>query len=344
MIHSSIYPSWPYHPAAWERPLLDKAQQALTGEAGFIASRAVIDYRLEQAYRCCRDITAFHSRTFYLAGLLLPKRKRQAMNALYAFCRVADDIVDTHSGDAASRQAALIDWGKQAMGLADPSLNMVSLAWTDARRRYNIPTIYSYQLLEGVARDLYQARYQNFDDLASYAYGVASTVGLMSMHITGFCGSQAIPFAVELGVALQITNVLRDIGDDWRNGRVYLPLAEMADFGLSEDDLAKGRVDERWRDFMRFQIERNRRLYAEALLGIGLLHPDGRPALVAATMFYAAILDEIEVNDYDVFSQRAHLNAWGKFKRLPRVFRQLNSMDVYASSNLAPKGDSEVHG
>jgi 15-cis-phytoene synthase len=113
---------------------------------------------------------------------------------------------------------------------------------------------------------------------------------------------------------------------------------------LSEDDLAKGRVDERWRDFMRFQIGRNRRLYAAALPGLGLLHPDGRPALVAATVLYAAILDEIEANDYDVFSQRAHLNAWGKFKRLPRVFRQLNSVNEYASSNLAPTGDSEVHG
>jgi phytoene synthase len=113
-----------------------------------------------------------------------------------------------------------------------------------------------------VARDLDQTHYATFADLTAYAYGVASTVGLMSMRIIGYSSAAAIPYAIKLGVALQLTNILRDIGGDWRSGRVYLPADELARFDLSEDDLARGQVDNRWRAFMRFQIERNRRLYA----------------------------------------------------------------------------------
>jgi phytoene synthase len=123
-----------------------------------------------------------------------------------------------------------------------------------------------------------------------------------------------------LGVALQITNILRDVGEDWGLGRLYLPLEELAAYGLSEADVARDRVDERWRAFMRFQIARNRRLYAEAWPGIALLHKDGRLAVAAAGEFYRAILDDIEAHDYDVFSRRAHLSAWGKLSRLPGIW------------------------
>src|SRR5690606_28809297 len=122
--------------------------------------------------------------------------------------------------------------------------------------RYRIPHGYSDQLITGVTRDRTQKRYQSFEDLTEYCYGVASTVGLMSMHIVGFMSDDALPYAVKLGIALQLTNILRDIGEDWRMGRLYLPLDELADFGLREDDLDVGRVDDRWRRFMRFQIER----------------------------------------------------------------------------------------
>ena len=144
--------------------------------------------------------------------------------------------------------------------------------------------------IDGVARDLDQARYATFDDLTAYAYGVASTVGLMSMRIIGYRSAAAIPYAIKLGVALQLTNILRDVGEDWRAGRVYLPADELAAFGLSEEDVARGQVDDRWRDFMRFQIERNRRLYAEAWPGIELLNEDGRFAIAAAGDLYRRIL------------------------------------------------------
>jgi phytoene synthase len=171
-----------------------------------------------------------------------------------------------------------------------------------------------------VARDLRQKRYQTFEELTAYAYGVASTVGLMSMHIIGYSGAEALPYAIKLGVALQITNILRDVGEDWRAGRIYLPLEELAAFGLTDADVAAGRVDERWRSLMRFQIARNRRLYAEAMPGIKMLNSDGRFAVAAAGELYRAILGEIEAHDYDVFDRRAHVGAWGKLRRLPGIW------------------------
>jgi phytoene synthase len=187
---------------------------------------------------------------------------------------------------------------------------------------------------------LRQSRYDTFEDLTTYCYGVASTVGLMSMHITGFNSSAAIPFAVKSGVALQLTNILRDVGEDFRAGRVYLPQEELADFGLTEDYLAAGQIDNRWRAFMRFQIDRTRRLYAESQPGVALLHPDGRLAIAAAAGLYSAILDDIEAHDYDVFTRRAHVSGWGKLRRLPGLWWQSltigRSQPQTSGGHLAP--------
>ena len=171
-----------------------------------------------------------------------------------------------------------------------------------------------------------QVRYPTFDALAHYCYGVASTVGLMAMHIIGFESTEAIPYAVRLGVALQLTNILRDIDEDWRAGRVYLPQDELAAFGLTEGDIAAGRVDDRWRAFMRFQIQRTRSLYDEAMPGIALLDKDGRFAITAAAELYRGILDDIELNDYNVFGRRAHMTTWAKLSRLPAIWRLSRSL------------------
>ena len=142
----------------------------------------------------------------------------------------------------------------------------------------------------------------------------------MSMHIVGFAGPEAIPYAVKLGVALQLTNILRDVQEDWDSGRLYLPQDELVDFGLTEADIAAGQVSDRWRAFIRYQIERNRRIYAEAMPGIALLDPDGRFAIAAAAELYGAILDDIVAHDGDVFSRRAHLDGWSKLRRLPGIW------------------------
>ena len=298
----------------WEHVLLPLAyeaeQQSFTPSDCAFLDRGLLD----RAYAYCDSITATNSRTFYLATRLLPPEKRRAMRALYAFCRMSDDIVDCPVDDVEDKLAG---WCQQALASEPPSDDLVSIAWADTRFRYQIPLRYAEQLIDGVSRDLHQQRYRTFEDVVRYAYGVASTVGLMSMHIIGFAGEQAIPYAIKLGIALQLTNILRDIAEDWANGRLYLPLDEMAAFGLIEADLDRGQVHDRWRAFLRFQIERNHRLYVEANPGIALLHKDGRFAVAAASDLYRAILSDIERHDYDVFHRRAHVSTWGKVHRLP---------------------------
>jgi 15-cis-phytoene synthase len=176
----------------------------------------------------------------------------------------------------------LARWRQESLQAHPHPDNLVALAWADARARYGIPRQYAEQLLDGVAADIDHLRYQTFEELAHYCYGVASTVGLMSMHIVGYASDDAIPYAIKLGVALQLTNILRDVGEDWQKGRFYLPLEEMAAFGLAEAELPISGDDPRWVAFMQFQIERTRQLYREALPGIGLLDPQGRFAIAAA--------------------------------------------------------------
>jgi phytoene synthase len=307
--------------APWEKRLLDWAYQGLhhpsQEECPLVSAEA-----LEQAYAACDAITQEHSRTFYLASGLLPRAKRRAARALYAFCRISDDLVDRAEGDAApsNGMASLEAWRRQVNGREPPGDNPIVLAWCDTQIRYEIPVLYAEQLLDGVQQDLTRQRYATFDELSAYCYGVASTVGLMAMHIIGFDNPRAIPYAVRLGVALQLTNILRDVGEDWQAGRLYLPQQELADFDLTEADVAAGRVDERWQRFMDFQIARVRRLYAESLHGVCMLNGDGRFAIQAAAELYAAILEDIEAHAMDVFHRRAHTDAWGKLRRLPGIW------------------------
>jgi phytoene synthase len=302
---------------AWEPALLARALEAwhsLTPASAQSTSNRLL---LDRAYAECEQLTAQHSRSFYRASGFLSRDKRRAVRALYAFCRVTDDIVDCPDCDA---QRDLNEWRHIALAAEPPIDNLVAVAWADARQRYGIPLRWAEQLIDGVARDLDQTRYAAFDDLTTYAYGVASTVGLMSMRIIGYRNASAIPYAIKLGVALQLTNILRDVGEDWRASRVYLPADELARFDLSADDLARGQVDDRWRAFMRFQIERNRRLYAEAWPGIRLLNEDGRFAIAAAGDLYRRILDDIEAHDYDVFTRRARVSTPRKLLALVNLW------------------------
>ncbi len=204
--------------------------------------------------------------------------------------------------------------------------DLVAAAWADTLTRYHIPRHYAMQLIDGVARDLVQSRYQTFEELATYCYGVASTVGLMSMHIVGFRTPKAVPYAIKLGVALQMTNILRDVGEDYRNGRLYLPREELAFYGIPESDIAVGRITDNWRQFMKFQIERTRQLYVESWEGVKLLEREGQLAIGAASVFYQGILDEIEKNDYDVFTRRASLSALGKVSRIPSLWLKVKTL------------------
>lgn len=305
----------------WEMRLLIAAEEAFN--SNILREKTHIDSsRLDEAYQHCRQITRFHSRTFYVASGLMPAEKKRATRALYAFCRITDDIVDNASSEL-ERLDKLSQWQNAVMGDGNSVDDLAELAWADTQVRYSIPHGYAQQLINGVSQDFTQNRYATFGDLAEYSYGVASTVGLMAMHITGFSGEEAIPYAIKLGVALQLTNILRDVAEDWARGRIYLPQDELREFGLSDATIADGIVTDRWREFMRFQIARVHRLYDEALPGIAMLDSDGRFAIGAAAGLYRAILDDIESHDYDVFSRRAHISTVGKLSRLPRIW--LNS-------------------
>jgi phytoene synthase len=204
--------------------------------------------------------------------------------------------------------------------------DLVAAAWADTLSRYHIPRHYALQLIDGVARDLFQTRYQTFDELAMYCYGVASTVGLMSMFIIGFHSREAVSYAIKLGVALQMTNILRDVGEDYHSGRIYLPREELVFYGIQESDLAEGRLTDNWRQFMKFQIERTRQLYAESWAGVKMLEREGQLAIGAASVFYQGILDEIEKRDYDVFTSRASLSTLGKVSRIPNLWLKIKSL------------------
>ncbi len=302
----------------WEHRLIALASPVTESPGRPLLSYWAGDAALQKAYDLCGRITAEHSKSFYLATSLLPEEKRSAVRALYAFCRTVDDIVDK-SPDA--DQASGLDYWRRIVQTASaPDDDLAAAAWADTLTRYFIPRHFALQLIDGVARDLTQTRYASFDDLSTYCYGVASTVGLMSMHIVGFRSNEAIPYAIKLGVALQLTNILRDVGEDLRNGRVYLPQDELNAFGICEADLRSAQVTPRWREFMRFQINRTHKLYEETRPGIQMLEREGQLAIAAASDLYRGILDVIERNDYDVFSQRASLSTWEKAKRIPALF------------------------
>jgi phytoene synthase len=301
----------------WEQRLLKRAYEAFES-GGTPEGLELNNNNLKYAYKHCAMLTREHSKTFYMASGLLPKAKRQAVRALYAFCRISDDLVDLGEENVRER---LDNWQRKVLTENPGSDDLVALAWADTRIRYGIPEKYAEQLIEGVRQDLISTQYETFEELTEYCYGVASTVGLMSMHIIGFSGLEAIPYAIKLGVALQLTNILRDVGEDWRAGRLYLPQEELHEFELTEADIEAGCVDDRWRSFMKFQIQRNRQLYDESMPGIALLYPDGRFAITAAAELYKAILEDIEAHDNDVFHRRSYVNTWDKLSRLPSIWR-----------------------
>lgn len=308
--------------ANWENQLLDLAGNTSHPHTRPFFSYWAGDAALHQAYKTAERITAEHSKSFHFASGLLPEEKRSAVRALYAFCRTVDDIVDESSD--AERDVQLDYWRGMVETASFKDNDLVAAAWADTLTRYHIPRHYALQLIDGVARDLCQTRYQTFEELATYCYGVASTVGLMSMYIVGFHSNEAVPYAIKLGVALQMTNILRDVGEDYHNGRLYLPREELIYYGIQESDIAEGHITDNWRQFMKFQIDRTRQLYEESWTGVKMLAREGQLAIGAASVFYQGILDDIENNDYDVFTRRASLNTWQKLNRIPNLWLKIN--------------------
>ncbi len=261
----------------------------------------------ETCYRLCRDITRANSKTFYLSTLFVPPEKRRAIWAVYAFCRTADDIVDQNT-PAAERLAALERW---ECGLIDAfdgqASHPIFVALADAVERFAIPIEPALALLRGAQLDVTVRRYATYDDLREYCYLVASTVGLLTAPVLGYANERALGYGVALGRAMQMTNILRDVGEDAQMGRIYLPAEDLQRFGYTESSVFENVVDDAFVALMKFQIARVRALYAEAEPGIPLLSVESRYTVRLALTLYRRILDAIEANGYDVYTKRAYV-------------------------------------
>ncbi len=285
---------------------------------------------VEDSYELCRQITARYSKTFYLGTQLMPEAKRRAIWSIYVWCRRTDELVD---GPAASSTTpeTLDQWEKhlEAVFAGNPQDDF-DVALVDTLTQYPMEITPFRDMIAGQRMDLHRSRYETFEELKLYCYRVAGTVGLMSTAVMGvetpmtpvrwnwhLEPQNPVEEAIALGIANQLTNILRDVGEDARRGRIYLPLEDLALFNYTEQDLFKGVVDDRWRELMRFQIQRARKFYTSAEQGIAVLSRDIRWPIWAARLIYSQILDAIERNKYDVFTRRAYVPAPQKFVCLP---------------------------
>ncbi|MBW4718190.1 phytoene/squalene synthase family protein [Saccharothrix obliqua] len=280
------------------------------------------DPRLRAAYRRCRELNAVHGRTYYLATRLLSPRQRPAVHALYGFARWADDIVDeVGDGRAPGQRAAelaRVDDALTAGLAAGDSEDPVVAAVVDTARRYDIPHRHFHDFMTSMRMDLTVTDYPDDAALARYVHGSAAVIGLQVLPVLGTCvpRAEAEPAAAALGVAFQLTNFLRDVGEDLDRGRVYLPADELAAFGVDRALLAwsrrTGRTDPRIRRALAHQVARTRAVYRDAWPGVAMLAPRSRPCVDTAYRLYGRILDLIEEADYDILSRRVVVSARGR--------------------------------
>ena len=266
----------------------------------------ILDPALRASYEQCRRLNAAHGKTYYLATLLLPVAKRPHVHALYGFARYADEIVDDLDSTLTGAQRAewLAEWSKRFLaGEADDEV-LPAIHHTIAT--YGIPMRHFEDFLASMAMDLTVDSYETFDDLMGYMHGSAAVIGLEMLPILGTVGppDSAEPYAVDLGVAFQLSNFLRDVGEDLRRGRLYLPMEDVRRFGVDVERLRAGVVDAPFRLLMAYEIARTREIYRRAALGVRLLDPTSRDCIRAALALYGGILAEIEKADYQVLGER----------------------------------------
>jgi phytoene synthase len=267
---------------------------------------------LKESYAWCERLARQQAGNFYHAFRLLPTPQRRAMCALYAFLRVADDLTDGPE-TVAEKSLALANWRRQLDDmLAGVYHHPLHPAFHHTVEQYGIPRRHLEDVLDGVGMDLDTDRYDTFADLYRYCYRVASAVGLACIHVWGFADERAEEHAEAAGIALQLTNILRDLGEDAARGRVYLPREDLERFGYRAEDLEHGRRDERFRALMQFQVERARGYYESAAPLADLLDPAGRAVFLVMLRTYRGLLEAIVRRDYDVFSSRVRLSRLHK--------------------------------
>jgi phytoene synthase len=266
------------------------------------------DPALRADYAACRALNAAHGRTYYLATLLLPAAKRPHVHALYGFARHADDVVDDAPLTPVEKAHALARLADEVAG--GRGTHAVTRALLHTLARWDIPVAHVQAFLGAMARDLDTSSYKTYDDLLAYTEGSAAVIGLQMLPLLEPVVPLEIaaPYARDLGTAFQLTNFLRDVGEDLDRGRLYLPLEDLESYGVTWEQLQQRVVDGRVRRLLAFEIARTRELYRLAAQGVRLLHPTSRPCIETALSLYGGILDVIEREDYPVLSRRVSVS------------------------------------
>lgn len=291
--------------------------------------------QLVMAYSVCRGITRTAAKNFYYAFLVLPRRKREALCAVYAFMRRCDDIADDVTISSADRHQKLETWldALHRAQQGQPTDDAILLALTDAQRRYSIPAGLLDELAQGTAMDVETApdqafegvpglavHYHTFQELHQYCYRVASVVGLVCIHVFGYRDPQAEPLAERCGLAFQLTNIIRDVKEDASMGRVYIPEEDLARFHLTVSDLLHSPDAARLRPLLAFEAERARECYAAGDELLPYIAEDSQPALWVLVNIYRRLLEKIGEKQYDVFSAKVALSRWEKMRVLAKGF------------------------
>ncbi|TKW29744.1 hypothetical protein SEVIR_3G415800v4 [Setaria viridis] len=281
---------------------------------------------LGDAYDRCGEVCAEYAKTFYLGTQLMTPERRKAVWAIYVWCRRTDELVDGPNASYIT-PTALDRWEKRLEDLFEGRpYDMYDAALSDTVSKFPVDIQPFKDMIEGMRLDLWKSRYMTFDELYLYCYYVAGTVGLMTVPVMGIAPDSKASTesvynaALALGIANQLTNILRDVGEDARRGRIYLPLDELAQAGLTEDDIFRGKVTDKWRGFMKGQIKRARLFFDEAEKGVAHLDSASRWPVLASLWLYRQILDAIEANDYNNFTKRAYVGKAKKLMSLPVAY------------------------
>jgi len=290
--------------------------------------------QLDQAYEICRKETQKWAKTFYLGTLLLPQEKRKAIWAIYVWCRRTDEIMDSVEASTKSQDELsdnLDEWEENTKNVFKGNIKSeLDTVLLDTIEKYPQSIQPYLDMIDGQRMDLNKFRYKNFDELKLYCYRVAGTVGLMTQNVMGIDSAytsapwSAMPdpseAAIALGIANQLTNILRDVGEDRHRGRIYLPQADIEKFNYSEEELLKGKINNQWKALMNFQLTRAREWFQKSEDGIKWLSSDARWPVWTSLRLYRGILDSIERLDYDVFNNRAFVKNSVKALEIPIAF------------------------
>ena len=299
-----------------------------------LTAAGIVDPKLRASYQECKRLNSIHGKTYYLATLLLPPAKRPHVHALYGFARYADEIVDDLASNLTLDEKAFVlkKWSNQVLSdiKSGSSNDPIAAALVDTTSRFKIPIAHFEAFLHSMNMDLTVRQYQTYEDLHEYVYGSAAVIGLQMVSVLGAISPDAVTSANEaaekLGIAFQLANFIRDVGEDLDRGRVYLPMTELEAHGVNRQMLEARVTTPQIKSALKEQIQRVRRLQNESTAGIKLLTPGARQCIQAASQLYCGIVDEVEKIDYQIFTKRAKTSNWRRTKvALPAYLRALVS-------------------